>query len=375
MSHKPEDFINTLHDKMGDYAPRQLEDRSLKNKRTYLKKGLVLLYGIWDFMEILFLRNKIFKNQVSIYYTHSSFIKFQNNQFEDSFFGEILEPDNSVFISYDKFNYIKKIEGIRVYNLGVFVRILSRFGFVKKTTKQENYNEWEFVNSIIAKKLTGNKIFVSCYSNECGFSLVFNRYRNNYTLIEIQHGNVINYPPYSFISDRHLVDVFYCRDERSKLFLEDNLFNKFSPKLIVLNTKQVQFLPQTDKVEILYVSSYEFSGFHPVFESFLFSRPANCNVKIRLHPRQIDLEDSFIECISKSGVNYEIDRSKFWFESIPLNTFVISPLSSVIEEAVNLGLKSIIIDSAGAKRYEYLIDNKLCFFSENLSDSILKINK
>jgi len=375
MSNKSNEFINTLHDAMNDYVPRELGDKPVKNKQSFLRKAMILFYGIWDFIMLLSEMNRISSNQISIYYTHSSFFKFQKNQFEDTLYNEILEPNNSIFISYDKFNYFKKINGIRVYNIGIIVRILSKLRVVKKTTKQKNYNEWKFVNNFITKKLKNNKVFIPSYSNEPGFSLVFNRYRKKYVLIEIQHGSVINYPPYSFISDTHLVDVFYCRDNRSNFFLESNLFHKYRPELIVLNKKQIQFLPKTDQVEILYVSSYEFNRFHPVFEEFLFSRPTNCHIKIRLHPRQIQLEEFFIESVNKSGVNYEIDKSKFWFESIPLNTFVISPLSSVIEEAVNLGLTSIIIDTVGAKRYDYLIDNELCFFSENLSELILNIKK
>ena len=49
--------------------------------------------------------------------------------------------------------------------------------------------------------------------------------------------------------------------------------------------------------------------------------------------------------------------------------------NKVLEEAFNLGLTTIIIDDVGAKRYDYLIDNKMCFFSQNLLDLIENIDR
>jgi hypothetical protein len=57
-----------------------------------------------------------------------------------------------------------------------------------------------------------------------------------------------------------------------------------------------------------------------------------------------------------------------WYDNLPENTYVISPLSSVIEEAIELGLKAVVIDETGFKRYKPIIDNVKCFYTNNLEE-------
>src|SRR5436190_10622915 len=140
MKYEATRFINTLYHAMHDYTLRESESSPVKANRSYLRKIIISLYGIWDFILLLCLRNKISKKQFSIYYTHSSFVKIINNDFEDILFNEILKLDNSIFINYDKFSYIKNINGIRVYNVGIIVKLISKLNVVRKRTKLQNYN-------------------------------------------------------------------------------------------------------------------------------------------------------------------------------------------------------------------------------------------
>lgn len=360
-------FINKLHNSMADYQPRASKDANVVvKKESIFKRISFLLHGCFDMIILLFRLNSIRKNKTSIYYTHTSFIRQNQNNFEDILYKELFTKNNLIIISYDRYNYYKRISNFKVYNLGNVVRILQKISIIERKTNQFNLNNWLFVNEIICKKLNGNDVYIPAYSNETGFSLVFNRYRKNFKLIEIQHGSVINYPPYSFVSEMPLVDTFYYRNESSKLFLEKNLFAKIAVTLKPLKPETSNFLPSTSRTEMLYISSYEYDMIHPVFEEFLRNKPDNCFVKIRLHPRQLPLEENFKKKLTELNCNFEIDKSKMWYSTIPYNTIVVSPLSSVLEEAVNFKLKTIIIDNVGAKRYDYLIDNKICFYSSNI---------
>ena len=122
-------------------------------------------------------------------------------------------------------------------------------------------------------------------------------------------------------------------------------------------------------MHLLYASTLEFNGLHPVFKDFL-RRNTNkeLHVIIRLHPREMDKKDLFSQELSEYRIKYEFDNSKNWLEGNNIkNLIVISPWSSIIEEAVDNEFTSIIIDKVGKHRYGSLIDNKNCFYSEDLA--------
>jgi len=366
MNEEEINFINKLHNSMDSYKPRNLEIRANGIKAPLTARIKILILGVMDLVSLIWRLRNIGKKRENIYYTHSSFFKSINKHFEDTLYGDLLKQENSVFISYDRYNYYKKVSNIRVFNLGIVIRILQKLKIIKRTTEQLNTDNWLFINEIVCKHLKNNDIYIPAYSNELGFSLVFNKYRKRYKLIEIQHGSVINYPPYSVIADLPLVDVFYYRNESSKLFLERNLFARIPVVLKPLKKDSINLQPSTTLLEILYISSYEFDTIHPVFEKFLRRSPKNCHIRIRLHPRQSSIESFFTSTLREMNCNFVIDRSKAWFTDITENTIVISPLSSVIEEAVDNKLLTVIIDETGASRYNYLIDNKHCYYSQDL---------
>ena len=352
---------------MSDFQVKK-SDTVLLEKKSLARKVVILILSFVDFFSLIFKSLSFGKKKTKIYFTHSSFIKKEGNKNVDVLYNEILDVKNSIFISYDKFNYFDKVNDVKVYNLAVIVRVLDFLNIIKSESKLKNFTRWKFITEQLTKILNENLIYIPAYSNETGLSLLFNKYRDNYTLIEMQHGSVVNYPPYSFISEIPLVDVFYYKDERSKMFLLQNLFAKHPPKMIIMQSKKLEFLPATAMKELLYISSFEYNGFHPVFEDFLKTKPVNCHVRVRLHPRQNDIAQTFIQKLEENKINFTIDTSKYWYDLTPINTTVVSPFSSVIEEAVTAGLKTIIIDAVGATRFDYLIDGKNCIFSNNLPD-------
>ena len=125
-------------------------------------------------------------------------------------------------------------------------------------------------------------------------------------------------------------------------------------------------------MHVLYASTIEFNGLHPVFREFLSqNRDENLHVIVRLHPRERDKEDLFRELLSQYNVNYEFDQSKNWLEGNKIkNLIVISPWSSTIEDSCDNGFITIVIDPVGKERYAHLIDAERCFFSGDLRMTI-----
>ncbi len=364
-------FINTLHNSMGEYTVRETEKPSNKNK-TPFKSVYYSLLSVMDMLLLCYRLPKIKNKKTTILYIHTSFIKYVTIKTSEKFYDNIKPKENYIYISYDKYFHIKNIGGVKVYNIGIFVKLLSKLKLYKKLTWQNEFNIWYPVQNFLCKKLASNVIYIPVYSNGAGLSLVFNKYRNNYKLIEVQHGSVINYPPYSFVSNIALVNTFYYRTEEDKHFLKQKLFAKQDVELLQINKQQISFLPETNRIEILYINSFEFNEFHPVFKQFINNLPTNVFIKVRLHPRQLFLEESFSKQLEDKNVNFEIHKYSNWYENLASNTCIISPISSVIEEAVHLGLKVIIIDDLGAKRFKYLLNKENCIFTNNLFDSYPK---
>ena len=335
-----------------------------------IRKVLCFLKATFDFGMLLF-RLRTNKN-LSLFYTHSSFTKRHGKVHTDVLYNGLLYSNNIVFITYDRFENLDELSGIKVVNLGLIVRLIELINFRQsKLRLQRTLGVWLFLNGVICKRLNGNNVFIPSYSNDLGLSLVFNRYRKNFKLIEVQHTSVINYPPYSIVANVKLVDAFYYRDKNSLDFVKKNIFRNFPVDYhrIEANEKVV-LQDNVHRNEILYISSFEYSDVHPTFISYLSQFPNDYYIKVRLHPRQLQSKVNFVRTLAQLGCNFEFQESKDWFEDIGKNCIVVSILSSIVEESVGVGLKTIIVDELGAKRFDYLIDNKLCFFSNKLADII-----
>lgn len=357
---------------MEDYAVRETVNSLSKNKK-YFKSLYHALLAVMDLAVLLLKLPKIKNLQTAILYIHPSFIKNATQGPEENFYQGIRPKNNYIYFSYDKYIYLKNIEGIKVYNIGIVVKLISKLKVHKKLSLQNDFNIWYPIQNFICKRLNKNTVYIPVYSNGVGLSLVFNKYGENFKLVEVQHGSVLNYPPYSFVSNLPLVNVFYYRTEKDKCFLEDNLFSKQTVEFLKIPQEEITFLSKTNRIEILYVSSYEFNDFHPVFKKFINNVPQNVFIRVRLHPRQSNLEAVFSKQLEKNNVSFEIHKYSNWHENLPSNTIVISPFSSVIEEAANVGLKAIIIDSLGNQRFKYLLDNENCIFSDNLCELNLTV--
>lgn len=316
-----------------------------------------------------FLKNK------KIVYTARNFCTVSDGKYED----RIVRPlftENIVFINQSKEYALKKINDQKVYNLGGVVKFLSRF-YIKQSRLMKFFNAYSFVNNIVLRSLTNKQeVYMLWFYDLNCLSLVFSKHKNNVTLIEVQHGSIVNYPPYSKPAPVKIADIFYVKNEPTAQYLKDHLCLGYSSeyRLIPYPKGNRKYMPG---IHLLYASTIEFNGLHPVFKDFLSKANfENMHVKIRLHPRERDKETVFDAQLKETGVKYEFDRSKNWLEAAEAeNMIVISPWSSTLEDAYDNGFIAITIDPVGKERYAHLIDEEKFFYSENLVDKIKVILK
>ena len=80
--------------------------------------------------------------------------------------------------------------------------------------------------------------------------------------------------------------------------------------------------------------------------------------------------------MDKLNINYKFDETENWLETNHIdNLIIISPWSSTIEDAYDNNYKTIIIDKSGKERFNNLIDNINCYYSNDLENTLKLINK
>ena len=370
-----EEYINDLgkqEDEFKNNLKALIETkRNLKNRLSFLR---VLFFSMKDYVHLLLLlyfKKEVMKKK-NIVYTLKNFCIIDD---QDQYFDRIIKPihlKNVLFINYGKQYLIPKINNKKVYNIGSIVHILSKFISKTHSKKMRVFLAYRKINNSILKKLNGNKVYTLCYYDLNGLSLCFSKLRKNIELIEVQHGSIINYPPYVKPSPLKVIDTFYVKNNQTAVFLKEHLCLNFSTsyKLLPYEKGETVFKEGT---YILYASTIEFNGFHDVFKSFLKSNTLrNLHVIVRLHPREKNKKDVFKSVLEAYKTTYEFDESKNWITGNKVrNLIVVSPWSSTIEDSYDNGFKTIIIDKVGEKRFQHLIDNKMCFYSSNLEKTIL----
>ena len=99
-------------------------------------------------------------------------------------------------------------------------------------------------------------------------SLIFSEYRSRVNLIEVQHGSIINYPPYVKAAPVKIADLFYVKNQSTIDYLKTHLCANFPAeyKLIPYPQNSRKFVPG---LHLFYASTVEFNGLHPVSLDFL----------------------------------------------------------------------------------------------------------
>lgn len=315
------------------------------------------------------------KKSFEIIYTAKSFCKELNGELQDRISSNI-SIKNRIYINQGKHDIINSIDRHKVYNIGITVKLVALV--LKSKNKSFSYlNAYSIVNNFILYFYKGKKVYSLCYYDLNGLSLVFSKYRKNSKLIEIQHGSIINYYPYIVPSQTKIADVFYVKNHQTIDYLKQHLNKNFQDIQYELFSYPKSNAVYKQGKHILYASTVEFNGIHPVFLVYLqqIKEYEQVEILIRLHPREKNKITVFENQVKVLKAKITFDESKNWLESNTIkNLIVVSPWSSVIEDAADNQYKTIIIDEMGKNRFTHLIDNKNVIYANNLHSLLEAIN-
>ena len=337
-----------------------------------VKSLLFTFRSICDFVLLIILSVSPKHRRKRMVYSAVNFMSNNQGKFEDRFLRTLFR-DDILYINTSKEVYFSYVGTNRVFNIGGIVKLINIF-----TRSNESiikyFRAHQLINTMVLMAYRPKEVYLMWYYDTNSLSIIFSRFREKLKIIEVQHGSIINYPPYSFVSEVNLVDCFYVKNEQTVSFLQQNLCKKFDCEFRLIPKNKVEKF-DVDGVHILYASTPDFRGLHPVFLDFLnyAGRIKNLNIKIRLHPRERNevCVQRFRSQMSDYQVVYEFDESSDMIIGNPLDDLiVVSPWSSSIEDAYEANITSVIIDNAGKERFSHLIDNEKCFYSNSLFSTL-----
>lgn len=309
-------------------------------------------------------------------YTGVGLCKQEGDQYNDRIL-HTISLENVIYINRSKETIINRVNGYKAYNIGGAVKLISVLLKFIGRKHLCTYFSYKIINDFILGLANKPIVYSLLYYNLNGLSLVFSKHRKNFKLIEVQHGSMINFPTYRTPSEIKIADVFYVKNQETVTYLRQHLNQNFPDIEYDLLTYPKSNAVFKEGKYILYASTIEFNGIHPVFMDYLnqVTEIENVTIFIRLHPREKNKVQFFKNQIKNVKANVIFDESKNWLESNTIkNLIVVSPWSSVIEDAADNHYKAIIIDEIGKKRFEHLIDHTHVIFAKDVSQLLEVVN-
>ena len=335
-------------------------------QRPLIEKLKFILCSVYDVLHI-YIQFNIFPKSIkhtSIVYTAPNFCTHGKSGNSKDRITHGVCGDKVIYINYSKESLLRKIDGNRVINTGGVAKLLMLTIFRSKEKVIAASLAYRMVNDLYLKKLQGNDVYTLCHYDYNGWALIASRYRFSFKLIEVQHGSMINYPPYQKATKIPIPSAFYVKNTRTSEYLKVHFckHNNADYFLLPLHARNSELI---DSTRILYISSLECNGLHSVVVEFLkHFPPSETEIFIRLHPRERNKEGYFRNQLKQLGINGTFDQSDNWIDGNKVaKLFVITPWSSVVEEAIELDYPVIIIDPGGKKRFQHLIDDEKCFYA------------
>ncbi len=352
--------------------PNPLEHRASHSLWDYCSRAAFFLRSILEcfILACVLTWYGVIRANKRLVYTARNFCTERDGKLQDRIV-TFLPTSTLVFVNPSKEYALNTINGKRVYNVGGPVKLLSRLNYRKDSEIMSTFRAHRLVNDAILCAFRGREVYTLCYYGLNGLSLAFSRHRQRIQLIEVQHGSIINYPPYVAPAPVKIADVFYVKNEATIQFLQSHLCRDYPSeyRLFPYPKKARHVVPG---LHVLYASTVEFNGLHPVFVKFISSyHGRDLSLTLRLHPRERDKEAVFVRQLSGCSVPFTFDRSQNWLEANEIeNLIVISPWSSTLEDAYDNGFVAISIDPVGRKRFQHLIDGSRFFYSDDLAATI-----
>lgn len=317
-------------------------------KKSFIFKLSIVFRNLIDLLKFLLK----FKHS-KIIFTTPNIISYEN------FFNERCLKNTSV-LNYHTTKITNTFSGQKVYNIGFWSKIFNN-KFLKRNRSSSTYKFYKLLLNFI----NYDEIFIPCYYDEVTFNLI--SICNNKKITEIQHGSIINFFPYSRPSPIKLVDEIFVNNIQTKNYLEEHLYKDFKAKVILkkdINLDSVKYCNLKEDM-ILYCSSVEVNGIHPVLYKYL-QKSNLFKLRIRMHPRETS-KKIFSDQLDSINIKYDFDKFNDWKDNLNnYNLIVVTPWSSIAEESTDLSIKTIIIDKIGRDRFKHLIDDNVCMYTNDL---------
>jgi hypothetical protein len=248
--------------------------------------------------------------------------------------------------------------------------------------------KYKFFFDEVLKYTIPNKIFEVCYYYEFNYGLNLSAYKKNIETIEIQHG---------LQGDLHLCYSFYNKSPDNNRFeilpmtfwvWDDISFNSISKwlnetkstnKVYIKGDNWLEFCKMqtiTNKKKNISQLNILFS-LQPlnlmlpgIFLEFIKINKSKIHVLFRIHPTQnLKKTKQYItdEMNKLNFKNYKITShyTTSLFEDLIISDFHITVCSSVVIEAKNIGIKSIICDKIGYEIFKNYVDDSTVFYANS----------
>lgn len=322
-------------------------------KKTFILKLSIVLRNLIDLLKFL-----LKFNHGKIIFTTPNITSYENFFLSRSF-------KNTSVLNYHTTKIMNTFSGQKVYNIGFFAKFFNS-RFIKR---KESVSTFKFYK-LLLNFINYDQIFIPCYYDEVTCNLIFICKKKKIT--EVQHGSIINFFPYTRPSPIKLVDEIIVNNIQTKNYLEEHLYKDFKVNITLKNEMKlnpVKFCNLKENL-ILYCSSIEVKGIHPVLYNFLKNHN-RFKLRIRMHPRETSRE-IFNDQLNFKNINYDFDEFNDWKQNLNnYNLIVVTPWSSIAEESTDLSIKTIIIDKIGRDRFKHLIDDNVCIYTNDLKKYIL----
>ena len=232
-------------------------------KKSIIGKALTVFQSIKDILRLVVIVNK---NN----YTTIAFIGPNLLNYED--FLNKNEIKNCLFINYHTTKNMDALPIGRIYNLGILVGIFNRLVNGKRDYLKsvEIYNSYYnlFFNIFPVKY-----VYIPCFYDQMGLSLIFDKNRVRFQIIEVQHGGICNFFPYSLPASFKVSDKIYVNNTRTEEYLRLHLYKNIDVEIVQKENRiKKENLTISSELLLLYCSSIEVNGIHDVMLCFLKER-------------------------------------------------------------------------------------------------------
>lgn len=310
-------------------------------------------------------------------------------------------------ISFFKKN--PKISHDFLKNYNIYSDLLHDFKLDKfKLSLNEIRKEFTFIKNLslfyskIIDKVKPDLISMIQYSGYHGSALCYSANKLNISSLDIQHGvqgdlhptyHFTNFPKagYNVLPKKFLVWSNHEKDILDKSFENRNsviisgnlLLNKFKSQTNLSKKFDKIFKNKFNLVlskKFILISLVWGEGFPDLIKDLITKSSNDYFFLIRIHPstHKLEYKKLFKELSQINKQNYEY----LYSTKLPLHTilrnvnFHVTSVSSVVIEAAEFNVKSIVFSTRGQNYYQYLIDKNKVFYLNNAKSiiSFFKIN-